>query len=180
MGVDYSLKSLHRKEYNSGLNAQCVEHIYIDFDLPQPHELRELIKYIDGVDAEVTVHIHILSYGGFLDTALYISRAIKRSKATFIAEVQVAGSGATLIALSCDSMVIDSLSVMIFHKFYTDDEEEKRDFKTLFTAYYEDFLSPYQFNLMDSGSDVWVEGYLLYTLLSKKHEVRFLDENGNT
>lgn len=79
-------------------------------------DLIHLLRY--EVNADDTVNIFLSNYGGSCDTATAIINAINSCSGTVTAIVSSACySAATLIALSCDKLVLADHSFLMMHNF---------------------------------------------------------------
>lgn len=79
-----------------------------------PSDIQEFLKDLDGVN---TVHVHINSGGGSVTGGIAIGNMLKAHPATMIAYIDaMAASIATVIALSCDRVVIYKNSIFMIHK----------------------------------------------------------------
>lgn len=79
-----------------------------------PSDVQEFLKNLDGV---TTLHVHINSGGGSVTGGIAIGNMLKAHPAKTIAYIDaMAASIATVIALSCDEVVIYKNSIFMIHK----------------------------------------------------------------
>lgn len=79
-----------------------------------PSDVQEFLKELDGVD---TINVHINSGGGSVTGGIAIGNMLKAHPAKTIAYIDaMAASIATVIALSCDEIVIYKNSIFMIHK----------------------------------------------------------------
>jgi len=143
-------------------------HAYLHDEISNPNEYSELCYLLDNAYPGSVVHLHINTPGGILDSAVQIIDAISRSKAKVIAHLtgSVASAG-TLIALSCDELVVSNFVQFMIHNYSGgtggkgheikamvefSDKELNKTFKTI----YSDFLTDAEMETVIDGRDIWL------------------------
>lgn len=95
-----------------------VSHISIslDEDIKEPKYYRRVLARITDLDESDCVELVINSYGGSVDGAVSIINALNRTEAQTVAVLDgVAASAASLIALSCNEVVVSENARLMVH-----------------------------------------------------------------
>lgn len=110
------------------------------------------------------VYMYINSPGGRIDTGFRLINALKQSKAKVHCRVEdLAASMAALISVSCDSLIFEPKSMIMFHlSYYMDDGIKIQLDDPLLHRYVQDYVFPLltkeeQLKYL-KGNDVWVKG----------------------
>lgn len=142
---------------------------YISDQIDEAFTYNELCYRLKHAPAEATVTLHLNTPGGYLHSAMMLVDAIKNAKAKTVAYLTgTVASAGTIIALSCDELIVsDHLSFMIHnysasglsgkahelkaYQTFTDLNTEK-DFR----FFYKNFLTEKEMNSVIDGQDLWM------------------------
>lgn len=141
---------------------------YLTDGIEEPASYNELCHILKTAVRGDTITLHINTPGGMVDSAFMINDAIKASKATVTAHLTgTVASAGTLIALSCDKLVVsDHLSFMIHnysagmmgkgHEMKARQEFMDSSLNEAFKAFYNGFLSEEEMDSVIDGKDLWM------------------------
>jgi len=97
--------------------AQGIE-VYLTSNIDNPSEYGKVIHSLMKADEGDTATFIINNGGGALDSALMIVDAIKNTKATTVAHLSgTVASAATIIALSCDKLIVSKYLSFMVHNY---------------------------------------------------------------
>lgn len=88
----------------------------LDTTLEEPQDFRDLTQLLDTAEEGDTIIIRINTYGGDIYSMISIINSIQNSRATVVAEVALASSAGSFIALACDDCVSLQFSEWFFHE----------------------------------------------------------------
>lgn len=89
---------------------------FIDSDITEPSDYRELIQVLTSMSEDDTLELLINCHGGFLHTTTYLSNAIRNCRGHVHGILSgVAMSGGSLLLLSCHSVEVMPHSVFMAH-----------------------------------------------------------------
>lgn len=179
------LKQNKQNDYIS-LTERTARHydVFLDSDITEPSEYRELIAILFGASEDDTVNIFINSNGGHLDTALAIVEGLKSTCATVTAVIIGAcHSAASIISMYCHEVaVLDNAYSMIHTASYgtagnTGNVKAHTEFTTrqvekLLNETYEGFLTKDELVKVKQGVELWFDADEIRERM--KHRVAFL------
>jgi len=88
----------------------------LDTTLEEPQDFRDLTQLLDTAEANDTIVIRVNTFGGDIYSMISIINSIQNSKAYVMAEVALASSAGSFIALACDDCVSLQFSEWFFHE----------------------------------------------------------------
>ncbi len=142
---------------------------YISDQIDEAFIYNELCHKLRHAPVGSTATIHLNTPGGYLHSAMMLIDAIKSSKATTVAHLTgTVASAGTIIALSCDELIVSNHLAFMIHNYsasgisgkahelkayqnFTDINTEK-DFR----FFYKDFLTEKEMNSVIDGQDLWM------------------------
>lgn len=142
--------------------------VFLDRDIEEPSDYRELISILFNAGEYDTIHIFINSVGGNLDTALAIIEGIQHSLASVTAFlIGSCHSAASMIALSCNQLIITDSANMLVHSASfgtggtTSNVKSHTDFvvkqtNKLLEEIYEGFLTKDEMKDIKLGVEMWL------------------------
>jgi ATP-dependent protease ClpP protease subunit len=89
--------------------------IFIDKDLMNAEDYRDAIMFLKRAKEKDIITFIINSFGGDFFLCLYLYNNILQSKATTIAEINLANSAGAFLSLICDECIIHPFSSMMLH-----------------------------------------------------------------
>ncbi len=140
---------------------------YLNTDVGEPADYNELCNALHNASSSDTYYIDINTPGGILDSAFKVVDAIKNTKAKTIARLTgTVASAGTVIALSCDDLIIsDHLRFMIHnysggaagkgHEIKDQIDFSDKNLKETFNKLYKGFLSKKEIKQVIAGKDMW-------------------------
>jgi len=160
---------------------------YLDQEIVEPSYYRSLINVLNGASENDLVIININSGGGMLDSPISIMEALKATKANTVAFI--AGScysGATLIALTCDDVVVGEFATFMCHNSsyglggYTTDIKDRANFEHKMTAkiyrsVYKGFLTDEEIDDVLDNKTIWMDSDEVVERLAVLNELRLKD-----
>lgn len=141
---------------------------YISDQIDEAFTYNELCYRLKHAPAEATVTLHLNTPGGYLHSAMMLVDAIKNAKAKTVAYLTgTVASAGTIIALSCDELVVsDHLSFMIHnysggisgkgHEMKAQQEFSDKNLNSAFNDFYAGFLTPEEMSNIIDGKDMWL------------------------
>lgn len=164
------LKQNKQNDYIS-VNERTARHfdVFLDSNIEEPAEYRELLSILFGATEDDTVNIFINSNGGHLDTALAIVEGLKSTSAHVTAIIIGAcHSAASIITMYChDVAVLDSAYSMVHTASYgtagnTGNVKAHTEFTTrqvekLLNDTYEGFLTKDELVKVKQGVELWFD-----------------------
>lgn len=97
-------------------NVANTYKIYIDDDVAEPHNYREVFDTLLSANESDMVVMDINTYGGDLHSCIAIVNAIRDCQAHTVAEVTQASSAGSFIALACDTCIPMPHSYFFIHE----------------------------------------------------------------
>lgn len=169
-------------------NAITTNHhdVFIDCEIGEPSEYRDLIAILFGANQGDTIQLYINSEGGHLDSALAIIEGLKNTEATTIAVIMGAcHSAASFIAMYCHEVVVlDSAYSMIHTATFgsvgmTSNVKSHTDFtvrqvEKLINETYRGFLTEDEISKVKSGMELWFDADDIRSRMEKRS--KFLEE----
>lgn len=143
-------------------------YVNIDTEISSPDNYREVIKSLVSASSSDMFIFMLNSNGGDLATAMEISSAILNTDAYCKAIVFSAFSAASVIALSCDSILVEDCGAFFIHapvwasagKPQTMESQGQffsKSSKQWFTKIYQGFLTDDEINKVLLGLDMWID-----------------------
>jgi ATP-dependent Clp protease protease subunit len=141
---------------------------YITGKIEEPNIYNELCYMLTTASEDSTIHLHINTPGGIIDSAFMIVQAIKESKGHVIGKLSgTVASAGTLIAMACDEIEAAShLSFMIHnysggmsgkgHEMKARQKFTDEHLNDAFKRFYNGFLSKDEMNSVIEGTDLWM------------------------
>jgi ATP-dependent protease ClpP protease subunit len=142
--------------------------MYLTDTIEYPATYNKLVHTLTTAEEHHTINIYINNGGGYVDSALYIIDAIKKSKAQVIAHLSgTVASSATIITMACDEVVCAPYLSFMIHNYSTgiqgkghevkaqqtfSDKELNRAFRDI----YRNFLTEEEMNKVIEGTDIWL------------------------
>lgn len=181
------LKQGKQSDYIS-VNERTARHfdVFLDTDIDEPSEYRELLSILFGGTEDDTVTIFINSNGGHLDTALAIVEGLKSTSAHVTAVIIGAcHSAASIISQYCHEVaVLDSAYMMVHTASYgtagnTGNVKAHTEFTTrqvekLLNETYEGFLTKEELTKVKQGVELWFDADEIRERMTKR--VAFLSQ----
>lgn len=142
---------------------------YIYDDIGEVKDYIDLIHTLDTADEGDEIHIKIASPGGYVDTAIAILHAMRRSRANIISHADAnVQSAATLIFLAASQYCVYPHSHFMFHHcssgaWHAKINDHLKHFaatdklmKDLYQEYYFPVISQAEIEQMIIGDDLWI------------------------
>lgn len=181
------LKQGKQNDYIS-VNERTARHfdVFLDSDIVEPSEYRELLSILFGGTEDDTVTIFINSNGGHLDTALAIVEGLKSTSAHVTAVIIGAcHSAASIISMYCHEVaVLDNAYSMVHTASYgtagnTGNVKAHTEFTTrqvekLLNETYEGFLTKEELTKVKQGVELWFDADEIRERMTKR--VAFLSQ----
>lgn len=148
---------------------------YLTDSIGDPPMYNELCYYLSTAEDDATVDLYINTPGGVVDSALMLSNAIENSKAFVTAHLSgTVASAGTIIALSCDELIINSHLSFMIHNYSGGMHGKGHEMKarqkflddhlnTVFRYFYKDFLTEEEMERVIEGTDMWMNEEEVYT-----------------
>ena len=162
------------KEFNSELliftTQKIINQYYVNIDaeILSPDNYRDVIKHLVAATSSDMFIFMINSGGGDVATAMEISSAILNTDAYCKAIVFNAFSAASIIALSCDSILVEDCGAFFIHapswemrgkpqSTEAQSQYYSKSTKRWFTKIYQGFLTEEEIDKAISGIDLWID-----------------------
>ena len=148
--------------------VQRVHHYYLSEGIGAPCEYVEMIHKIRSSGPNETIHIHLNTPGGRLDTGVQMVNAMRASEAHIMCSLESeAHSLGTLIFLAADEFLVHDNCMMMFHNYSggtwgKGNEQEAQViatikwFNELAEDIYRPFLTEQEVQNILKGEDLWV------------------------
>lgn len=146
-----------------------IYHFYITGEIQEPDSYLELINTLKTAEEQDTIFICLNTPGGNLNTSVQIIAAMKQSAATVITvlEGEVCSAG-TLIFLSGHKYIVNDFCSFMVHTYSHSlggkgSEVHSRVkflalyFKKLAKELYKDFLTDAELDIIEDGTDLWMD-----------------------
>jgi ATP-dependent protease ClpP protease subunit len=141
--------------------------VFLDGDIEEPSQYRELLAILFNAGEEDTVNIFINSNGGHLDTALAVVEGLKSTSAQVTAVlIGACHSAASIISMYCDQVAVLDNAYSMVHtasfgatgstnnvKAHT--EFTVRQVEKLLNETYDGFLTKEELVSVKSGVEMW-------------------------
>ena len=142
--------------------------IYLTDSIEAPAEYTEACRVIERAYKEDTITLHINSGGGWVDTGFMLVDVIGRSNAVITAKLSgTVASIATIIALSCDKMVVAEHISWLSHNYSAGIQGKGGEMKAQmefmsaelaisFKKLHEGFFTPGEMDAIIEDKDMWL------------------------
>jgi ATP-dependent Clp protease protease subunit len=168
-------------EYINSIEKTVHHHdVFLDGDILEPSNYRELLALLFNAGEEDTVNIFINSGGGHLDTALAVVEGLKATRANVTAVlIGACHSAASIISMYCHEVaVLDNAYSMVHtasfgamgntgnvksHTEFTVKQVEK-----LLNDTYEGFLTKEELSKVKSGVELWFDSDEIRTRMESR------------
>ena len=143
--------------------------VYINTNIDEPSCYSEICYILSTLTEEETVNFHINTPGGILDSAFQLVDAIKGCRATTVAKLTgTVASAGTIIALSCDKLIVAEHTSFMIHNYssssgYAKGHELKarqehidKSTNDAFKEFYSGFLTDKEVKEVINGKDMWL------------------------
>lgn len=160
---------------------------HLDQEIFEPSYYRSLINVLNSATENDLIILNINSGGGMLDSAISIMEALKATRANTVAFiVGSCYSGATLIALTCDDVVVGEFATFMCHNSsyglggYTTDIKDRANFEHKMTAkiyrsVYKGFLTDEEIDDVLDNKTIWMDSEEVVERLAVLNELRLKD-----
>ena len=144
-----------------------VFHIELNGEIDHAENYTEELNVIRCAQPNDTVHIYFNSPGGYVSTAAQLKAALVSCQAETVAHLEgICHSAATIIALTCDEMVVHDHALMLIHTYTGGGWGKSEDLllavqandnwiKAIMRDSYDQFLSREEVNQLFSNQDFW-------------------------
>ena len=143
--------------------------VYINTSIDEPSCYSEICYILSTLTEDETVYFHINTPGGILDSAFQLVDAIKRCRATTVAKLTgTVASAGTIIALSCDKLIVAEHTSFMIHNYSSSFEYAKgnelkarqehidKSTNQAFKEFYSGFLTDKEVKEVINGKDIWL------------------------
>lgn len=142
--------------------------VYINTNIDEPSCYSEICYILSTLTKEETVNFHINTPGGILDSAFQLVDAIKGCRATTVAKLTgTVASAGTIIALSCDKLIIAEHTSFMIHNYSAGAYGKGNELKArqehidkstnhAFKEFYSGFLTDKEVEEVINGKDIWL------------------------
>jgi len=113
------MEEYRESKLNTYILESITSNVYkynLDTTLEEPQDFRDLTHLLDTAEEQDTIVIRVNTYGGDIYSMISIINSIQNSKALVIAEVALASSAGSFIALACDDCGSLQFSEWFFHE----------------------------------------------------------------
>lgn len=167
-----------------------VTQVYITDSIDEPQVYNEFCYLLATASPAETFHIHLNTPGGMIDSAFMIIDAIRNTKAKTVAHLSgTVASAGTIIALSCDDLVVaDHTSFMIHnysggmmgkgHEMKARQEFIDNSLQVAFKDIYSNFLSTKEMQDVINGKDMWMGKTEVLTRFKGTYHEKATDTSG--
>lgn len=154
--------------------------LYLHDEILGPDEYIEWNQLFRSATAEDVIYVHINSYGGQINTAIQMIRAMRETSATIVTSIEGACmSAATMIFLQGDMCEISDHSQFMVHTYsggawgkgnelVSQVLHDSDWISELMHDIYEHFFSEEEINAVIDGKDVWLTPAEVFLRLKKK------------
>lgn len=164
--------------------------VFVDSGITAPKVYRGLSLFLASLDYGDTVVFKIITPGGSAYTSLMLYNDILKCKAKTIADIHVAYSGGSIIAMACEEMRLNILSKMLVHGYQTfimdagsvtrirkDIDRMDEESKEAILKIYSNFLTKAQMEKVLDGIDLFLNEEDLKKLLKKWKPINIKDRS---
>ena len=142
--------------------------VYINTNIDEPSCYSEICYILSTLTEDETVNFHINTPGGILDSAFQLVDAIKGCRATTVAKLTgTVASAGTIIALSCDKLIIAEHTSFMIHNYSAGAYGKGNELKArqehidkstnhAFKEFYSGFLTDKEVEEVINGKDIWL------------------------
>ena len=142
--------------------------VYINTNIDEPSCYSEICYILSTLTEDETVNFHINTPGGILDSAFQLVDAIKGCRATTVAKLTgTVASAGTIIALSCDKLIIAEHTSFMIHNYSAGAYGKGNELKArqehidkstnhAFKEFYSGFLTDKEVEEVIDGKDIWL------------------------
>ena len=143
--------------------------VYINTNIDEPSCYSEICYILSTLTEEETVNFHINTPGGILDSAFQLVDAIKGCRATTVAKLTgTVASAGTIIALSCDKLIVAEHTSFMIHNYSSSFGQAKghelkarteftdKELNKAFKVFYSGFLTDTEIAEVIDGRDMWL------------------------
>ena len=164
------------------MNISCMV-VNIDEPIIQPSYYRMVVNAIDELDENSELVLKISSPGGYLSGLEVLLSAINRTEADTTAVIDgEAHSAASMLALSCNNVVVSPYASMLIHNVSFSSGGKASDItrhvahvdntaKILFRDIYTGFLTDEEIEQCFNGIELWLNAELIVERLKKRVEL---------
>lgn len=154
----------------------------IDEEVKDPKYYRHVLARINDLDEADCVELVISSYGGSVDGAVSIINALRRTEAHTVAVLDgIAASAASLIALSCNEIVVSDNAKLMIHSAHgviggtmsnsaAYSAFMDAELRKLMTSVYLGFLTQSELEDVFKGCELWFNSDQIIERLQKRQE----------
>ena len=147
--------------------TQQITSVFIYGPVEEPEDYVEEVKAIR--EATGVLNVHINTPGGRVDTACSLVSALEDTQAQTVGYIEgVCHSAGTILALTCDALVVYDHSLMMFHSASQGGWGKGEDpivalkaqdawIKRIMRDKYKDFLTPTEIEYVLDAKDLWLE-----------------------
>ena len=143
--------------------------VYLNTGIDEPSCYSEVCYILSTLTEDETVYFHINTPGGVLDSAFQLVDAIKGCRATTIAKLTgTVASAGTIIALSCDKLIVAEHTSFMIHNYSAHgisgkaqelkarQEHIDKSINHAFKEFYSGFLTDNEVEEVINGKDIWL------------------------
>jgi ATP-dependent protease ClpP protease subunit len=99
------------------IDNHIIYDVFFDSEISSPSFYRDLTYFLEIAKKEDVFLFHINTMGGDLLTAIQLFNNIQNTNAITIADIYVAFSAGSMIAMACDKVIINKFALMMIHSF---------------------------------------------------------------
>ena len=143
--------------------------VYLNTGIDEPSYYSEICYILSTLTEDETVYFHINTPGGILDSAFQLVDAIKGCRATTVAKLTgTVASAGTIIALSCDKLIVAEHTSFMIHNYSSSgglakghelkarQEHIDKSTNDAFKEFYSGFLADKEIKEVINGKDIWL------------------------
>ncbi len=151
------------------IQNESETYAYITDGIGDPSDYNELCYLLKAAPKGHTFHLHINTPGGVLDSAFMLVDALKSTSAHTVAHLTgTVASAGTIIALSCDELIVAEHTSFLIHNYSSSSGYEKahelkarteftnRELNKAFKVFYSGFLTDTEIAEVIDGRDMWL------------------------
>lgn len=157
--------------------------VNLDERIGEPVQYRELYKLLLDASFGDYITLSINTGGGSLMTTIQIHNALKATKANTRAVVYTAWSAGSIIAFSCDDIVVADHGSMMIHaatwgtdgkvdELVSQSEHFRKTVSSMFNEVYKGFLTTAEITKVLENKDMWFEKDEIEKRLKKWRPIR--------
>lgn len=146
-----------------------VFHLYISGSIGEPENYTEIFQVLRCAGPNDVVNLYLNTPGGYFNTSVQFRAALLGTQATTIAHLEgECFSGGSIIALSCDDLVLHNHSILMLHTYSGGSWGKSPDLlrsvsfqdgwiKEAMQDTYENFLNAEEMQKLFNGKDIWLK-----------------------